>query len=113
MVLLQKSGGSVDVTRSLRPHDLRHVNILLIDDDPQATALIEMALVDAPFEHRIEVAVTASDGLDRIRADEHDIYLVDQMLPDGTGLDLIRTAKDFGAGKPFILMTGYGSGALD
>src|SRR5262245_51356133 len=113
MPLLQKMGLPVDVTRNERPHDLRHVEILLIDDDPQAQALIEMALVDAPFDPRIEVSVTAAAGLERIKADQHDIYLVDQRLPDGTGIDLIRAAKTLGANKPFILMTGYGSGALD
>ena len=110
---LEKPETSTSVARPARPHDLRHVSILLIDDDPQAQALIEMALMDAHFERQIEVIATASAGLERIKADEHDIYLVDQRLPDGTGLDLIRTAKDLGTDKPFILMTGYGSGALD
>jgi two-component system, cell cycle sensor histidine kinase and response regulator CckA len=110
---LEKRESSASMVRSTRPHDLRHVNILLIDDDPQAQALIEMALIDAHFERKIEVAATAAVGLERIKADEHDIYLVDQRLPDGTGLDLIRAAKDDGTDKPFILMTGYGSGALD
>jgi signal transduction histidine kinase len=72
-----------------------------------------MALIDAHFERKIEVVTTAAVGLERIKADHHDIYLVDQRLPDGTGLDVIRAAKDLGADKPFILMTGYGSGALD
>ena len=112
-LLLQKTDNRVEVVRSPRPHDLRHVSILLIDDDPQAQALIEMALIDAHFERRIEVVATAAAGLARVKADEHDIYLVDQRLPDGTGIELIRTAKDLGANKPFILMTGYGSGALD
>ena len=94
-------------------HDIRHVSILLIDDDPQAQALIEMALMDAHFEREIDVATTAAAGLERIKANHHDIYLVDQRLPDGTGLELIRAAKSLGTDKPFILMTGYGSGALD
>jgi two-component system cell cycle sensor histidine kinase/response regulator CckA len=111
-LLSRKSENLVDVLRT-RPPDLRHVSILLIDDDPQAQALIEMALMDAHFDRTIEVVVTAVAGLERVKADDHDIYLVDQRLPDGTGLDLIRTAKDLGADKPFILMTGYGSGALD
>ena len=111
---LEKPETSTSVARPARPsHDLRHVTILLIDDDPQAEALIEMALLDAHFERQIEVIATASAGLERVKADEHDIYLVDQRLPDGTGLDLIRAAKDLGTDKPFILMTGYGSGALD
>jgi len=112
-LLSRKVENPVDVLRSPRPLDLRHVSILLIDDDPQAEALIEMALMDAHFDRKIEVVVTASAGLERVKADDHDIYLVDQRLPDGTGLDLIRTAKELGADKPFILMTGYGSGALD
>ena len=110
---LEKPESSTSVARPIRPHDLRHVSILLIDDDPQAQALIEMALIDAHFERRIEVATTAAAGLERIKTSEHDIYLVDQRLPDGTGIDLIRLAKDLGTDKPFILMTGYGSGALD
>jgi signal transduction histidine kinase len=112
-LLSRKTENSIDVLRSPRPLDLRHVSILLIDDDPQAEALIEMALMDAHFERKIEVVATASAGLERVKADDHDIYLVDQRLPDGTGLDLIRTAKELGLDKPFILMTGYGSGALD
>ena len=111
---LDKHDGFKSVSRATPPqHDLRHVRILIIDDDPQAQALIEMALMDAHFERRIEVIGTAAAGLARIKADEHDIYLVDQRLPDGTGLELIRAAKALGTDKPFILMTGYGSGALD
>jgi signal transduction histidine kinase len=91
----------------------RVVRILLVDDDPHATVLIEMALAGAPFGRAIEPVATATEGLARIAADDHDIYLIDQQLPDRTGLDLIRDAKAAGATKPFILMTGYGSGALD
>jgi signal transduction histidine kinase len=89
--------------------DLKTVRILLVDDDPQAAALIEMALADAPFERTIEVTSTVHGGLARIKADAHDIYLIDQQLPDGTGVELIQRAKTSRFSKPFILMTGYGS----
>jgi signal transduction histidine kinase len=75
--------------------------------------LVEMALMDAHFERHIEVASTVATGLERIKANEHDIYLIDHRLPDGTGINLIHEAKKAGITKPFILMTGYGSGALD
>ncbi len=93
--------------------DFSVVKILLVDDDPQAKALIDIALADAAFQHTIELAATATEGFKRIRQDEHDVYLIDQQLPDGTGIDLIQEAKADGSQKPFILMTGYGSGALD
>jgi two-component system, cell cycle sensor histidine kinase and response regulator CckA len=93
--------------------DLRHIRLLVVDDDPQALPLVEMALIDAHFERIIEVVSTATAGLERIKANQHDVYLVDHRLPDGNGIDLIHEAKAAGIDKPFILMTGYGSGALD
>ena len=53
---------------SARQSDLRHVHILVVDDDPQALALVEMALVDAHFERNIDVVATVSAGLERIKA---------------------------------------------
>ena len=96
-----------------RLRDLDVVRILAVDDDPQAVALIEMALADASFNYTLDAASTATVGRARIAADAHDIYLIDQQLPDGQGVDLIHNAKKDGSTKPFILMTGYGSGALD
>jgi two-component system, cell cycle sensor histidine kinase and response regulator CckA len=99
--------------RTTRVPDFRVVRVLAVDDDPQARQLIEMALSSAPFELVLEVVGTVGEGLRRISADDHDIYLVDQLLPDGTGISLIHTAKEAGASKPFILITGHGSGDLD
>ena len=98
---------------SRRAPDLKRVRILVVDDDPQAEALISMALAEASFTPVIDVVGTASTGLARIQADEHDIYLIDQQLPDGTGIDLIRSANAGATSRPFILMTGYGSSEVD
>jgi signal transduction histidine kinase len=89
------------------------VRILVVDDDPHAVLLIEMALAGAPFRSVIDAAPTATTGLERIKADDHDVYVIDQQLPDRPGIELIREMKARGADKPFILMTGHGSGALD
>src|SRR5687767_9414047 len=89
------------------------IRILLVDDDPQARALIEMALAEARFQAILDVAGNVRSGLERVRQDEHDLYLIDQQLPDGTGVDLITEARARGAHKPFILLTGHGSLALD
>ena len=89
------------------------VRILVVDDDPQANALIDMALADAHFDREIEVVGTAFQGLRRIDESDHDVYLVDYKLPDQNGIELIREAKSRGATRPFILMTGHGSGDVD
>jgi two-component system cell cycle sensor histidine kinase/response regulator CckA len=89
------------------------VRILVVDDDPQANALIEMALADAHFDRDVEVVGTAFQGLRRIDESRHDVYIVDYKLPDQNGIELIREAKSRGATRPFILMTGHGSGDVD
>ena len=107
-------GASVSVKMpSLSQADLQQIRVLLVDDDPQAQALIEVSLAEAAFELKLEVVSNVTQGLRRIGDDDHDVYLIDQQLPDGTGIDLIAAAKSRGATKPFILLTGYGSEALD
>ena len=93
--------------------DLRHVRLLVVDDDPDAHALVAAALLDAHFDRTIDVVSNLKEGLERVRRDEHDVYIVDHRLPDGTGISLLHEAKAAGIDKPFILITGYGSGALD
>jgi len=85
----------------------------MVDDDPQAAALLEPALHDAPFEVQLETAPNYTAGLHRIQANEHDVYLVDYHLPDGTGTGLIHEARASGIEKPFILITGNGNGRVD
>lgn len=72
-----------------------------------------MALADASFEYVLDVRGTALAGSRAIADDQHDVYLIDQKLPDGTGIEVIRRARASGVRKPLILMTGYGSDALD
>jgi signal transduction histidine kinase len=106
-------GDTPDAPEAVRAADTRIVRILIVDADPHALALIETALSRAPFERAIEAVPTAALGHKRILAGEHDIYLIDQQLPDTEGIDLIRDMKARGAARPFVLMTSHGSGALD
>ena len=99
--------------RPSRTDDLRHIRLLVIDDDPDARALVASALLDAHFECTIDVVPNVTEGLARVRADQHDVYIVDHRLPDGSGIGLLHEVKAAGIDKPFILITGYGSGELD
>src|SRR5262245_4834619 len=104
----------VNSTSSSEPTSLPQcIRVLVVDEDPQAAALLELALQHAPFEVKVETAPNYTIGLRRIQADEHDIYLIDYRLPDGTGTALIHEAKASGVEKPFILITGNGSGRVD
>ena len=53
------------------------------------------------------------EGMDALREQEHDVYLVDYFLEDKDGLKLVREAREMGIRKPMIMLTGRGSHAVD
>jgi signal transduction histidine kinase len=54
-----------------------------------------------------------ADGLAALEGDQYDLYFVDYRLGAGSGLDLIRQARQLGVTKPIIMLTGDGSEAVD
>jgi signal transduction histidine kinase/DNA-binding response OmpR family regulator len=65
--------------------------IALIDDDPGFAQLLAGYLGRAGFA--VEVALTASDGFERVVATRPDLVLLDRLLPDGDGFDLLARLK--------------------
>ena len=68
--------------------------ILVVEDDEQTREYIASTLeVDASVQ-RVDRAPSVAGGLARLRAEAPDVMLVDLGLPDGSGLDLIRHARE-------------------
>lgn len=84
------------------------LSLLIVDDEPSIRNGLAQAL---PFkEMDMEVAGLAGSGneaLDMIRAQAPDIVLTDIKMPNGNGLDLIKSVKDLGLHSRFIIMSGY------
>src|SRR5262245_61459661 len=78
--------------------------LLLIDDDPALTpGQVRQAF--PPPAHRVEVAATGTEGLERIRAGPPDIVLLDLLLPDQSGLDVYQQIRRLDARIPVIFIT--------
>jgi two-component system, sensor histidine kinase and response regulator len=60
-----------------------------------------------PQGHRVETAGTLREGLDRIRSDAFDLVLLDVMMPDGRGLDLLDPIHERDPDTVTIIITGY------
>jgi two-component system, OmpR family, response regulator CpxR len=74
---------------SSRPAD--EISALLVDDDIELGELLQ----DALDEHdiRVELAHDGRRGLSRALSGEHDLLLLDGMLPGLDGLDLLRLVR--------------------
>jgi signal transduction histidine kinase len=79
-------------------------SILVVDDDPQITALLSHYL--APKGYAVEVAGSLEEGVRKLGEMRPDLILVDYHLPDGTGLDLVRRAVGDVPDVAAMVMTG-------
>ncbi len=69
--------------------------VLLVDDELAVASVFETALKNAGFEVRI--AGDAKNGITLAQSEPFDVILLDQMLPDLSGNEVLKTIKTSGA----------------
>ena len=74
--------------------------ILCVDDDPFTCELIKIYLVDAPYE--LAFAKDLAGSLQLAKSQHFDLYLIDERLPDGSGIDFAREIRTFDSRTPII-----------
>lgn len=79
-------------------------NLLLIDDDPDLLPDQMSQVFPAPA-HRVDIATTGIEGLERARDGRPDVILLDLRLPDQSGLDVLRQLREIDARIPVVLVT--------
>src|SRR5919202_1081051 len=79
-------------------------NLLLIDDHP-GLLLDQVGHVFPAPAHRVEVAHTGAEGLQRVAEVRPDVILLDLRLPDQSGLDVLRQLRQIDARIPVVLVT--------
>jgi diguanylate cyclase (GGDEF)-like protein/PAS domain S-box-containing protein len=79
-------------------------HLLIIEDDPGFSESLRYLLSHAGYQ--AEVANTGMGGLDKLAQSPFDLVLVDINLPDITGHDVIRAARERGLVMPVIVVSG-------
>jgi len=78
----------------------RHV--LCIEDDRDTCEFLAILL----GEFRFEFAHTVKSALTAIEQADHDLYILDNWLPDGSGIDLCRTIRARRGTAPIVFTSG-------
>lgn len=71
---------------------LKQLSVLLIDDDSNTQAIFEFIFGHNPF--RLATRSDASGGLDYLARNPSDVIIVDMMLPDGYGSQLLKRIRE-------------------
>ena len=100
---------------------LKRKKILLVDDEPELLNMVTSILENEGYTN-IKTASTASEAIDACKNFKPELAVLDVMLPDGNGFDLLRELKrisDFpvlfltARGEEEDKWTGFGRGADD
>jgi DNA-binding response OmpR family regulator len=78
--------------------------ILYVEDHQDTFQMVDTFL----FDFTLTRAATISDGLRESIESSFDLHLLDEDLPDGSGLDLCRLIRDFDPRTPILLCSETG-----
>jgi CheY-like chemotaxis protein len=85
----------------------RPIHVLLIEDDG---AISEMYRVQLEYDgYRVSIATTGQAGFDALAGSRPDIVLLDLLLPDRSGLEIMADIKErFPHHPPVVILSNYG-----
>ena len=75
--------------------------ILCLEDDPDTCELVTKML--EPYGYEVITADTIKEALRLIEAAGFSLYIVDEILPDGNGLEFIRRLRQSGSLIPMLV----------
>ncbi|PJA49172.1 MAG: hypothetical protein CO171_05815, partial [Syntrophobacterales bacterium CG_4_9_14_3_um_filter_49_8] len=100
--------------RKFRDHFLKEAwpvmekgKILLIDDEPILLVTISDALAKAGY--KVEVAENGQKGLAMFHGESFDMAIVDMVLPDISGIDILKEIKSLSPETMVVMITAYGT----
>jgi len=82
-------------------------DILLVEDKESLRRVLRMTLETAGYS--VTEAADARAAIEEIARVPHKIVLTDLRMPNGSGIDVLRAAKNADSDVPVIVMTAYGS----
>jgi DNA-binding response OmpR family regulator len=82
------------------------VKILYIEDDPEAREFVRKALEQHGLV--VDVADCGQAGLEMALTGGHDLLILDVLLPDLSGFEVLRRARSAGIKTPTLFLTAQG-----
>ena len=81
--------------------------VLLVDDEPDILELLELALRKMGLE--VDTASSVNEALSKLASHCYDLCLTDMRLPDGDGLQVVRSITQQNLDIPVAVITAHGN----
>ncbi len=83
------------------------MRVLVIEDDIEHMKIVRRGLDEAGFV--CDAAKAGAQGRDMFANGSYDVAILDRMLPDADGLDVLREIRGMGISTPVIVLSALGS----
>jgi DNA-binding NtrC family response regulator len=85
-------------------------NVLVVDDENAVCQIVQRMLSDEQYQ--VQTSQSVADALRAIEQKPFDVYVMDENLPDGSGLDVAERIRSKGSEAPIILISGYDASSV-
>src|SRR5579862_5290146 len=82
-------------------------NVLVIDDEPGIRESLDALLASEGYH--VDLAANATEGVHKLETRLYDLVLLDLMMPDRSGMDVLREVRERDRETPILMITAYGS----
>src|SRR5215475_14403381 len=82
-------------------------NVLVIDDELDIREGLELLLTTEGYN--ADLAQNASEGLLKLENSRYDLVLLDLMMPDRSGMEVLQEVRQRDRETPIFMITAYGS----
>jgi len=79
------------------------MRVLLVEDEKKVASFIKKGLEEEQYQ--VEVAHDGDEGLNKALADEHDLIILDILLPKRDGMSILREVRDRKIETPVLMLT--------
>src|ERR1035437_8969378 len=81
--------------------------VLVVDDELDIRESLEILLSSEGY--CVDQAQNAAEGLQKMESSGYDLVLLDLMMPDGSGMDVLHEVRQHDRETPIFMITAYGS----
>jgi len=85
----------------------RQRRILVVDDEADIRESLELLLTGENYS--VDLAENATSGLQKFESGSYDLVLLDLMMPDRSGMDVLTDIRQRDPETPVFMLTAYGS----
>jgi DNA-binding response OmpR family regulator len=84
-----------------------HMKVLLVEDESKVASFVSKGLEEEGYA--VEIAYDGRKGLELLKASAYDIVLLDLMIPEVSGLEVLKQARAWGIDTPVLIITAKSS----